>query len=57
MNEQIFRLDVSVDHVFAVTVLDGLEQLVYVLTDQYFIDAVGVLFQHLEQVLLQILKH
>ena len=44
VNEQIFRLDVSVDHIFAMTVFDSLEQLVNVLTDKYLIDAVGVLF-------------
>ena len=56
MNEQVFRLDVPVDHVLAMTVLDGLEQLIDVLADQDFIDAVGVLLEDLEQVLLEILK-
>ena len=56
MNEQVFRLDVSVDYILAMAVLDGLEQLIDVLADQYLIDTVRVLLEDLEQVLLEVLK-
>ena len=56
MDEQVFGLDVSVDHVLAMAVLDGLEQLIDVLADQYLIDTVRVLLEDLEQVLLEVLK-
>ena len=56
MNEEVFRLDVSVDHILAMAVLDGLEQLIDVLADKDFIYAVGVLLEDLEQVLFEILK-
>ena len=56
MDEQVFGLDVSVDNVLAMTVLDGLEQLIDVLADQHLIDTVRVLLEDLEQVLLEVLK-
>ena len=56
MDEQVFGLDVSMDHIFAMAVFDGLEQLIDVLADQYLIDTVRVLLEDLEQVLLEVLK-
>ena len=56
MNEQVFGLDVSMDHVLAMAVFDGLEQLIDVLADQHLIDTVRVLLEDLEQVLLEVLK-
>ena len=44
------------DDVLAVAVLDRLQQLVDVLADQVELDAVGVLLEDLEQILLQVLE-
>ena len=56
MDEQVFGLDVSMDHILAVAVFDGLEQLIDVLADQHLIDTVRVLLENLKQVLLEVLK-
>ena len=56
MDQQVLGLDVPVDDVLAVAVLDRLQQLVDVLADQVKLDAVGVLLEDLEQILLQVLK-
>ena len=57
MNEQILGLDIPVDHVFAMAVLDGFQQLVNVLTDEVQLDTVRVLFQDFKQVFLKVLEH
>ena len=44
VDQQILRLDVSMDHVIAVTVLDRLENLVQIPPDVFLIQAVCVLF-------------
>ena len=44
------------DHVLAMAVFDGLEQLIDVLADQHLIDTVRVLLENLKQVLLEVLK-
>ena len=56
MDQQVLGLDVPMDDVLAVAVLDSLQQLVDVLADEVELDAVGVLLEDLEQVLLQVLK-
>ena len=56
MDQQVLGLDVPVDDVLAVAVLDRLQQLVDVLADQVELDAVGVLLEDLEQILLQVLE-
>ena len=56
MDQQVLGLDVPMDDVLAVAVLDRLQQLVDVLADQVKLDAVGVLLEDLEQILLQVLE-
>ena len=56
MDQQVLGLDVPMDDVLAVAVLDRLQQLVDVLADQVELDAVGVLLEDLEQILLQVLE-
>ena len=56
MDEKVLRLDISVNNVLAMAVLDGFQQLVDVLTDKNLIDAIGVLLEDLEQILLQVLE-
>ena len=56
MDQQVLGLDVPMDDVLAVAVLDRLQQLVDVLADQVELDAVRVLLEDLEQVLLQVLE-
>ena len=56
VDQQVLGLDVPMDDVLAVAVLDRLQQLVDVLADQIELDAVGVLLEDLEQVLLQVLE-
>ena len=56
VDQQVLGLDVPMDDVLAVAVLDRLQQLVDVLADQVELDAVGVLLEDLEQILLQVLE-
>ena len=56
MDQQVLGLDVPMDDVLAVAVLDRLQQLVDVLADQVELDAVRVLLEDLEQILLQVLE-
>ena len=56
MDQQVLGLDVPMDDVLAVAVLDRLQQLVDVLADEVELDAVGVLLEDLEQILLQVLE-
>ena len=56
MDEKVLRLDITVNNILAMAVLDGFQQLVDVLTDKNFIDAIGVLLENLEQILLQVLE-
>ena len=57
INEEVLWFDVAMDHVIAMAVLDCLEQLVDEATDLIEFDSVGVLFEDLEQVLVEVLKH
>ena len=56
MDEKVLRLDITVNNILAMAVLDGFQQLVDVLTYKNFIDAIGVLLENLEQILLQVLE-
>ena len=56
MDQQVLGLDVPMDDVLAVAVLDRLQQLVDEAADLVKLDAVGVLLEDLEQILLQVLE-
>ena len=53
---KILRLDVPMDHIVPVAEFDRLEHLVHVVADLLVVQAVGVLFKNLEQVLLHVLE-
>ena len=56
INEQVFWFYISVDDVFAVAVFDRLQKLIDVAAHQIELNAIGILFQDLQQVLLQVLE-
>lgn len=56
VDEQIFRLDVSMYDVLAVAVLNSLEQLVNVVADLIELDSIWVLLKNLKQVFVKILE-
>ena len=56
VDQQVFRLDVSMDHVVAMAVFDSFEQLVYVSANLIKLDPVRILLEDFEQVFVQILE-
>ena len=56
VDQQVFRLDVSMDHVVAMAVFDSFKQLVYVSANLIKLDPVRILLEDFEQVFVQILE-
>ena len=57
MNQQIFWLDISMNDLLAMTVLNGLEQLVDVVAHLVELNAIWVLFKDFEEVLFEVFEH
>ena len=57
IHQQIFWLNISMNDVLPVAELNGKHQLVDVLPDSIGFQAIGPLFQNLQQVLFKIFKH
>eukprot|EP00350_Pseudokeronopsis_sp_OXSARD2_P012530 CAMPEP_0170546776 /NCGR_PEP_ID=MMETSP0211-20121228/5105_1 /TAXON_ID=311385 /ORGANISM="Pseudokeronopsis sp., Strain OXSARD2" /LENGTH=292 /DNA_ID=CAMNT_0010851399 /DNA_START=1285 /DNA_END=2159 /DNA_ORIENTATION=- len=57
IDEEVFRLDISVDDVVSVAELDGFEELVNELTNCFRIQSIGPFLQNFQKILLHVLKH
>ena len=57
MDQQIFRLDISMNDIAEVTKSYPLNHLVYEESETFRVDASCIFFEHLQEILLNILKH